>query len=775
MEYIIELLRDHGITDIAITMQYLPDVIHDYFGDGSDWGVRLSYFEETSPLGTAGSVKNAQAFLDERFIVISGDALTDFDLTAAAAFHQRKEALATIVLKRVIEPLEYGVVMTDEAGRIIRFLEKPSWGEVFSDTVNTGIYILEPEVLDYIEPDVEFDFSNQLFPYLLNQGLPLYGHVSEGYWSDIGNLQQYRQTQFDMLDGRVKVRIRGRQIRPGVYVGNNVQIKPGVKWVGPAFIGDNNHIEDEVEIGEYCIIGKHNKLSRGSSIHRTILWDYNTIAEQNELYGSTLASRIVCKAASQLGDGAVVGSQVTIGPKTVIAPNVKVWPKKQIRENSRVHTSLIWGDQSVKSLYKTYGVTGQPNIDITPEFASRFATAYGSTLAVGKTMTVSSCPQEFAKLLKRTLAASLQSAGVNVIDLGELIPPVARFSIRQLGAAGGIHVQMLGNEKPLCCLECYDASGLPISKATERKVENSFWQEDYGRASFDAIGSYRADPTLSDRYRQRVLEELAQHLALGEHPKQHPERPYRIILAANPFVYSMVSPLFEDLNADIVHVSDLRHRHTLSEFVKGYQADMGVWMDEDGRSLRVVTDQGEEMTQDELMTLQYVSLFHCGKRPAVGVPVSAPHLIESLAEGLGARVIRTREHIRAIMEVSPDLPFHPLYDAVFSVGLLLVNRSRSGLPLSEWLRMIPGVYLHRERIDCPWDAKGKVMRMMMERAKDARVDLLDGIKFYHGGDWVLLLPDSDDPAFKVIAQAANPSQAEALARQYRDQILNLLS
>ena len=207
MEYIIDLLKRHGITEIAVTVQYLPQVIRSHFGDGSEYGVSLHYFEEIMPLGTAGSVKNAEAFLDETFLVISGDALTDFDLSQAIAYHREKQALGTLVLTRVEVPLEYGVVMTQEDGRIIRFLEKPSWSEVFSDTVNTGIYVLEPEMLSFFEPEQTFDFSKDLFPLVMKRDLPLYGYVADGYWSDIGNLTQYRETQFDMLNGHVEVDI----------------------------------------------------------------------------------------------------------------------------------------------------------------------------------------------------------------------------------------------------------------------------------------------------------------------------------------------------------------------------------------------------------------------------------------------------------------------------------------------------------------------------------------------------------------------------------------
>ncbi|MBS3994895.1 MAG: nucleotidyltransferase family protein, partial [Alkaliphilus sp.] len=162
MEYSIKLLKKYGIRDIAVTMAYLPTVITDYFADGEKWGVHLKYFNEEVPLGTGGSVKNAEEFLEDTFIVISGDALTDLDINQALKYHKMKKSRATLVLKKEPVPVEYGVVITDESGRIIRFLEKPSWGEVFSDTINTGIYILEPEVLNYYQKGENFDFSKDL-------------------------------------------------------------------------------------------------------------------------------------------------------------------------------------------------------------------------------------------------------------------------------------------------------------------------------------------------------------------------------------------------------------------------------------------------------------------------------------------------------------------------------------------------------------------------------------------------------------------------------------
>src|SRR5205823_14309937 len=182
-----------GITEVVTTVQFLASVIRNYFGDGSDLGISLSYVTEQEPLGTAGSVKNARALLDDRFVVLSGDSLTDVDLSELIEFHEKNGAAATVTLKRVENPLEFGIVITGEDGRVERFLEKPGWGEVFSDTINTGIYVLEREVLKHVPRNRSFDFSKELFPLLLEMGRPIYGHVCDGYWQDIGNLDQFRQ------------------------------------------------------------------------------------------------------------------------------------------------------------------------------------------------------------------------------------------------------------------------------------------------------------------------------------------------------------------------------------------------------------------------------------------------------------------------------------------------------------------------------------------------------------------------------------------------------
>src|SRR5918992_5441100 len=289
MEHIIGLLAKHGFTDVTATVQFLASIIRNYFGDGTDLGVSLSYSLEEEPLGTAGSVLNAREFLPGTFLVISGDGVTDIDLEAVVDFHRDRGAAATLVLKRMADPLEFGIVMTDEAGRIERFLEKPSWGQVFSDTINTGIYVLEPEVLRHVPTGRPFDFSKELFPLLLEMGRPLYGYVMDGYWQDVGDLDQYRQANFDALEENVRLNIPGIRIRGNVWLGEGVEI------------GDLEQIEGPSYIGNYCRIAAGATVGSHSVLSNSVTLRERTRTTRSVIDASTHIGR------SSLIEGAIVG------------------------------------------------------------------------------------------------------------------------------------------------------------------------------------------------------------------------------------------------------------------------------------------------------------------------------------------------------------------------------------------------------------------------------------------------------------------------------------
>ncbi|MFW5807757.1 MAG: nucleotidyltransferase family protein, partial [Spirochaetota bacterium] len=222
VEYAVELLRKHGITEIVISLFYLPENVQNYFGDGTEWDVNITYSVEENPLGTAGGVRLAAENFDDTFIVLSGDGIIDFNITKLIQFHKQHKSPFTIALARVHEPTEYGIVITDrDTGRIEKFLEKPSWSEVFSDTANTGMYVIEPDVIrKHVPANTKFDFSFDLFPLLQEKNLPLYGYIADGYWCDVGNIESYLLVHHDILDQLVDLEMPGKRITDNVWVGN---------------------------------------------------------------------------------------------------------------------------------------------------------------------------------------------------------------------------------------------------------------------------------------------------------------------------------------------------------------------------------------------------------------------------------------------------------------------------------------------------------------------------------------------------------------------------
>ena len=371
MEHILLLLKRHGITEVVVTLQYLAGVIQSYFGDGSQLGMHIEYTVEDVPLGTAGSVKLAQHLLTDTFLVISGDALTDFDLGKIIEFHKSRNAMATLTLYRVPNPLEYGVVITNDDGTVRQFLEKPSWSEVFSDTVNTGIYVLEPKVLNYAPSSQSFDFSQDLFPILMRNGDPIYGYIADGYWCDVGNLEEYARATRDLLEGRVQIEMDGRDLGNGIRVGERVDIAPDARLVGPLWLGDEVKIGPGAEIIGPSVIRENTIVDRRATIDRSIIWRSCYVGESTEIRGALLARQVSVKNNAVIFEGAVIGDGSTIEEGAIIRANVKIWPNKQVEAGATVSSSIIWGQQGRRLLFGRNGVSGLSNIDMTPEFAAK--------------------------------------------------------------------------------------------------------------------------------------------------------------------------------------------------------------------------------------------------------------------------------------------------------------------------------------------------------------------------------------------------------------------
>lgn len=340
MEHIVNLLKRHGFEDILVTVGFMPEAIQDYFGDGSDWEVNIEYSVEDEPMGTAGSVKLAEDRLSERFVVVSGDALTDADLAKAVAFHEDRGAEATLVLQEVDDPSEFGIVIVDDEGRVERFLEKPDPEEVFSYTANTGIYVLEPSVLEDIPAGEEYDFSDDLFPKLLDADRPVYGYVTEKpYWEDIGNIGQYMDAQKAVLNGEVRgVRPPGEEVREGVYLGQGVEVEGQLE--GPVVLGDNVRVASGARVGPHSVIAPGVSISSGASVVRSTLAEDSVVGQDAELDGALVGRSCDIRAEARLLEGSAIGDNVEVGEKATVEAGVSVFPDKSVDGGATVDEDI---------------------------------------------------------------------------------------------------------------------------------------------------------------------------------------------------------------------------------------------------------------------------------------------------------------------------------------------------------------------------------------------------------------------------------------------------
>ncbi len=794
--HIFDLLKRHGIADAFVTLQYLATVIQDAYGDGGSVGMRLRYSIEETPLGTGGSVRQiGDALGTEPFLVISGDALTDIDLTKVMAFHREKGAAVTLCLKHVPDPLEYGVVITNGDGRITKFLEKPSWGEVFSDTINTGIYVIDPRVLRRYDVGASFDFSKDLFPQLLAEGEPLYGHIADGYWTDIGSIAEYARANADILQGKVRVESLGREVVPGVWSHGDPELDPRAVLLGPIFLGTGTKIGPEAQIVGPTVLRDHVIVEPGAIIDRSIVWRNTYVGERSEVHGSIIGRQCALKARVVLEEGSVVADHSIVGEGARIRAQVKIWPDKQVESGAVVHTSLIWGAQGRRALFGRFGVTGLVNVDLTPELAAGLGAAYASTLAPGATVTLNRDQHRTSRMLKRALMAGCVGGGVHVADLGQVPLPIDRYETRRIGAAGGIHVRISPFDDRVCDVKFFDQQALDMGKAQERKVENVYFREDFRRVTYDDVGQIYDVPRVGEAYSEAFMNEVV-------HRRELATTKFKIVVnyshgTGAQFLPQLLSALGVDVIAINAVVSENVGSRSLEEFQEEMRelasitatlrASFGVTIDAGGEKVFFADDRGR-IAEDRHFLTAFIGLAARTTPGVVAVPVFAPAAIEQIVAEAGGRVLRVRNSAEAQMRfaarehpliVADGLGgfifprFHPSFDGLFAVVKLLELLAITQRTLADVIDATPPPRMARLKVACPWEEKGRVMRMLAQEPATERTKQVDGVKHVYDGEWVLVLPHADQPLFDVWAEARDEGRAWALAHQYAERVGSL--
>jgi len=790
-EHIINLLKRHNITEVIATLYYLPDVMRDYFQDGSDFGVQMTYaVEEDQPLGTAGCVKNIAELLDDTFIVISGDSITDFDLQAAIEFHKSRNSKATIVLYRVPNPVEFGVVITDEQMRIRRFLEKPSTSEIFSDTVNTGTYILEPSVLDYLPENTESDFSKDLFPLLLEKEEPMYGFVADGYWCDVGHLDAYRESQYAALEQKVEIDFAYEERRSGLWVGQNTSIDPTVKIETPALIGSNCRIGPGVNIEAGTIIGDNVTVGAYADLKRPILWNGAIIGDEAHLRACVISRGTRVDRRAHVLEGAVVGSLSTVGEEAQISPGVRVWPSKKIESGALLNMNLIWGNTAQRNLFGQRGVQGLANIDITPEFAVKLGAAYGSTLKPGCQITVSRDQRSISRMVSRSLIAGLMSVGIHVQNLEATAIPIARLVVPTLTVIGGIHVRVHPDRPDYILIEIFDSHGINISKAKEKKIEGAYFKEDLRRSPIPEIGNVNYPSQLLDLYSVGFERHLNVQAIRNSGAKLVIDYAYAVSGAVLPVLLAKFGCDAVVLNASLNQMSLSAEEREglltqLGQVVEALKANFGVQVSANGEQLILVDESGMPVRGETLTALMVSVMLTAHPRSSVVVPVHTSSAVEQIARRHDGRVIRTKANPAALMEASQTNPnvvlggseemgfifpqLHPGFDAMFCIAKLIEMLTIQERSLGQIKSELPRVCHKTYTMRCPWTVKGALMRHLVETHGNEDLELIDGVKIVdrHTDSWVLILPDAGEPLVHVFANSDDRNWVDENLRKYR--------
>jgi mannose-1-phosphate guanylyltransferase/phosphomannomutase len=792
MEHVLLLLRRHGLTETVVTVQFLASLVRNYFGDGDELGMQLTYATEERPLGTAGSVKNAESALrDAAFLVISGDALTDIDLTAMIEFHRSHGALVTVGLKSVPDPLEFGIVITEDDGRIVRFLEKPTWGQVFSDTVNTGIYVMEPEVLEAVAADREVDWSGDVFPALLEKGAPLYGYVTDAYWEDVGTHESYLKAHADVLNRQVDVEIDGFELMPGVWVGEGAEVDPDAVLKGPVLIGDYTKVEAGAELREYTVLGNNVVVKSGAFCHRAVVHDNVFIGTNASLRGCVVGRNTDVMRAARVEEGTIVGDDCVVEEEAYLSSGVKIYPFKTIEAGAVVNTSLIWESRGQRSLFGPRGVSGLVNVEITPELAVRLASAYATTLRKGSVVVTSRDVSRAARALKRAVISALTASAIDVRDLEVAPTPVTRFEVGRSDSVGGIVLRTSPGDPQGVDIVFLDQRGADLSPAAQRKLERVFSRQEFRRAFPGEIADLS--------FPARVVDTYAQELLACVDVSGIDEAGLKVVIDPAGGAASLVLPtLLGRIGVEVLTVNGrldessptetladhMRGLQRLGELVSSSKAAFGVRFDPVGERLALVDERGE-VVHDDRALLVVMDLIAAERRSGrVALPVTMTRVAERVAHFHGVSIAWTStspDRLSAAAEqpsvifagdgrggfIVPE--FSPALDGVAAFIRLVGLVARTKLTLSQIDTRIPQAHLVRRTVPTPWAVKGTVMRVVMEAAAGRNIDTTDGVRIVEpDGSWALVLPDPSEAVTHLWAEAGDTAAATALVDRWAE-------
>ena len=790
-EHMINYLKRYGFKEFIFTLHFRPLDIQRYFMDGAELNCDIKYSIEDEPLGTAGSVKLAEKMIKGPFIVVSGDAIVDFDLGKALRFHKAKNSIATLVLTRVKNPVEYGIVVTDKEGRVVRFQEKPAPHEVFTDTVNTGIYILNREVLDDIPTRQPFDFSHDLFPLLLENKKPVFGYVADGYWCDVGDIASLHKAQNDILNGLVQFPMQGKKIKEGLWVGEKSNISPLAHVHPPVYIGNYVQIKEGATVGPYTVLGNYSVIDRHANVTRSVIQANSYVGENAHVNGAIMGKRVIVTRKASIADGSVVGDNTLIGNGAEIRAGVKIWPDKRIERNAVVNENIVWGTSVTESLFTATGVEGLANVAMRPDFAAQLGEAFGAYLGIGKRIITARDASPYSRIIKDALVTGLNSVGVDVFDLKYSSIPFLQYGIaleRQFDA--GVYVGMSDEHPSVVSISFFDDNGTLISRNAQRKMEMTLMRGDFPLVPLDLIGQNQFPPRIYEPYMQEALQSIDVSAKSGKKP--------RVLLVAdtgsatNTFVDMLIK-----LGVEVIHeyLPSVREPYQFGRGREVYDilsgltrrnASLGIWL-HPANTRAILADESGQVIDQELTRLIFYMIYI--RAASVGarifVPPWLPRIfgkwirerklkavpLSKLDAAVNQLAVREKESLR----VWPEFTHYyvdrsVLFALIKLVEHLIVHKT----DLSALAAEIPPRFIFNASIRCPAEKMGAVMRSLGSLFGDAYREQQDGVKVWLKDGWLLIRTSGDGQLLDLTVEGKDAGSAEEMLALYGRKLKNLV-
>lgn len=773
LEHIINLLKTHSIKDYVVLLYFMPDIIKNYLGDGRKFGVKIKYIIPGEDFGTAGAVKLSEKYIKDKFIVISGDVLTDFNLTGIANFHASKKTIATLSLYSSNNPIQYGIVLTNKQDRIVRFLEKPSSSEVFSDTINTGIYIFNREIFDHIPAGESYDFSKDLFPSLLKNNIPIFGYKTKGYWRDVGNLDEYIEANMDTLRGKLSY-IKATD-KNGNCISKSAKMEKGAV------------IENSI-LGDKVIIGKD------TVIKNCVIWNNVKVDMNSRLHFDVVANNCTIGQGARINDYVFIGNNCSIGKNVYISSSIKIWDNKQIENNDKVIRSLIYDDRFFSDLFSDSRITGLSNLQINPEFGAKLGSVYGAYIGQGKKIILARDSDYISNMIKRSVSSGLMSAGVNVID-SQVIPiPILRQELKNGEGAGGIFVRKSPFNKRSTDIIFFDSDGKDLSGNKTKSIERIFFSEEYKRAEFNKVGSIKFQERTTEKYKKHFLNCLDLQAIR--------KRKFKVVVDYSYGIASTIFPnILGEFNCEIVSLSahldsekltrsEEEFRNSLSHFsyvAKSLNYDIGFMIDAGGEKVWLSTAKGKQLDGDRFLVLVLkMFLIVTDNVKKIAVPVQATSEVDLVAKEFGVEVVRLKDTHYSMMMACDDKDisfvggtrggflfpeFLYATDGMFTVAKILELIAKSNQSIDQLDKNTPRLFMLKENINCSKDEKGTIMRRFMEDTIQYRQELIDGVKIFIDKDTnVLCIPDKDRNFVHLNVESSTENKSRKLMKEFKAKV-----